>query len=124
MKPGQQIRDVRAIACNKPDQLETILNAYSVSYHAGKAAFEAMRAVMAFDAAMGRQAPVCDEVGFAAIVPVSTVSSTPYSVHFADGSIHRRYIIEVKPVGPDRKPAEASYFISSRWRVRDVDRPA
>lgn len=73
---------------------------------------------------MGRQAPVCDEVRFTAIVAVSTVSSRPCDVHFADGSIHRRYIIEANPVGPDRKPAEASYFINSRWRVRDADRPA
>ena len=119
--PGERVPKVRAIACNTANQLADVLEAYSIDYRTGKAAFEAKRKIRDYDGAAGQIAPVCDEVWFTAIIPVRTVSPVPYKVHFADGSVHRRYIIEAMPVGPDRKPAEVSYFISSRWPVRAVD---
>lgn len=122
LRPGGFVPKVRAIACNQPVQLKAILEAYSVSYQDGKAAFERSFRAREFDAAAGHVAPVCDEMWFHGIIPVRTLSEEPYEVWFANGSVHRRYIIEVVPVGPDGAAAEASYYIGSRWRVAERDR--
>lgn len=121
LTPGKSVSTVRAIACNTSDQLASILSAYSRTYEAGREAFERLQHTEVFDAAAEQMAPACDEVWFTAVIPVRTVNPEPYDVHFADGSVHRRYVIEIKPVGPDRKPARTSYFISSRWRVLSLE---
>ena len=122
LQPGGFVAKVRAIACNQPAQLEAILEAYSVSYEDGKAAFDQHFREREFDIAAGHVAPVCDEMWFHGIIPVRTVSDQPYQVKFANGSVHRRYIIEAVPVGPDGVAGEASYYLSSRWRVATRDR--
>ena len=122
LQPGDFVPKVRAIACNQPAQLKAILEAYSVSYEDGKAAFERQFQAREFDAAAGQVAPVCDEMWFHGIIPVRTLSEEPYEVRFANGSVHRRYIIEAVPVGPNGVAAEASYYLSSRWRVAERDR--
>ncbi|MGI9506194.1 MAG: hypothetical protein ACR2RE_24405, partial [Geminicoccaceae bacterium] len=110
LRPGSFVPKVRAIACNQAAQLEGILEAYSVSYRDGKAAFEKSFQAREFDVAAGQIAPVCDEMWFHGIIPVRTLSEEPYKVWFANGSVHRRYIIEAVPVGPDGVAAEASYY--------------
>ena len=117
LRPGEYIPSVRSIACNTRAQLDSILSAYSVSYQNGKATFKASRRATEFDVAAGQIAPVCLELWFFAIIPIRTISSAPYRVISADGSVHRLHIIEAIPVGPDGLPAEASYYLSSRWRV-------
>ncbi|MEM9439075.1 MAG: hypothetical protein AAGA73_01375 [Pseudomonadota bacterium] len=121
LTPGKRVSTVRAITCNTPEQLEAVLSAYSFSYAAGRKAFEDQREKEEYDAAAEQMAPACDEVWFTAIVPVRTVSREPYRVQFADGSFHQRHIIEIKPVGPSGKTGNASYFISSRWRVISLE---
>ena len=117
LRPGELIPNVRAIACNTPAQLDVILSAYSVDYQSGKAAYEASRRSTEYDLTTGQIASTCDELWFFAIVPVRTISWKPYHVIFANGTVHRRYIIEAVPVGPDGAHAKPSYFMSSRWRV-------
>lgn len=119
--PGTKVPTVRAIVCNRAIQIAEVLKAYSESYNAGRRVFEEKREKEAYDFAADRMAPICDEVWFSAIIPIRTISTKPYNVYFADGSTHLRHIIEVKPVDPDGRSAEASYFISSRWRVARLD---
>jgi len=121
LTPGKQVSNVRAIACNTPEQLAAVLSAYSFSYATGLKAFESQREREEYDAAAKQMAPACDEVWFTAIVPVRTVSRRSFRVQFADGSFHQRYMVEVKPVGPNGRVADASYFISSRWRVISLE---
>ena len=121
LAPGKVVPTVRAITCNTAKQLASILDAYSRSYQAGRAVFERHQNIRSFDAAAEQMAPVCDEVWFTAIIPVRTISNEPYKVWFADGSVHKRYVIEAKPVGPSGVPSSVSYFISSRWKVLSVE---
>lgn len=119
--PGEPVPAVRAITCNTYEQLVSILVAYSQSYQDGQAAFEKQRHLKAFDEAAGQMAPACDEVWFKAVIPIRTMSKQPYNVRFADGSLHQRYAIEARPVGPSGVPSSVSYFISSRWRVLSLE---
>lgn len=121
LQPGKPVPTVRAIACNAAEQLTSILAAYSRSYREGRAVFEQQRQTKAFDQAAGQMAPVCDEVWFTAVIPIRTLSKRPYDVRFADGSLHKRYVIEARPVGPSGVPSDVSYFISSRWRVLSLE---
>ncbi len=121
LTPGRSVSNVRAIVCNTPEQLAAVLSAYSVDYATGLAAFKNQKHTEEYDLAAEQMAPACDEVWFTAIVPVRTISTKPYNVYFADGSRHLRHIIEIKPVGAEGQPAEASYFISSRWKVMSLE---
>ena len=113
LTPGERISGFRVLACNTAEQMADILGAYSESYALGLDAFDRYHELWEYDAAMAAMAPACDEVWFKAVVPLRAVPGEVYDVHLADGSRHRRYIIEVRPVHPDGDIVEASYFIGS-----------
>ncbi|MEM7041433.1 MAG: hypothetical protein AAF543_01350 [Pseudomonadota bacterium] len=121
LTPGERTSAFRAIACNTAEQVADILGAFSESYEIGREAFARYHEQWEYDAAMAAMAPACDDVWFESVVPVQAVAGQVYDVHLADGSLHRRYVVEVRPVHPKGNTVEASYFISSEKPVTALE---